>query len=392
MRQSRRASGRSPASLVRTSSTTAIRRKLLTWFRKEKRRLPWRGTRNPYRIWISEVMLQQTNVAAVLGRYERFLRRFPDLATLARAREDSVLAAWSGLGYYARARNLRRAAREIQRRHGGRFPDDVMALQRLPGFGDYTAAAVASLAFGASLPAADANVTRVVSRLFAIEGVSGSRAHRDAVLSAAKRLLPRRRPGDMTAVLMDLGQIICKARDPSCPLCPLRLECNALRRGNPERYPRRQAKPKARRVWFAAACVLSGGRALLSRRRDSLLNGLWEFPSGEAASFRQARLRLEEEARRLGIALGSAAPIGEASHTVLNRRLRIRVYRGRIRRMPLNSASLRWFTPEALARAAIPTLTRKIGAAVGFLPTTAPAPCLDSRPRRGRASGRVSPD
>jgi A/G-specific adenine glycosylase len=377
---------------VRTSSPTAIRRKLLTWFRKEKRRLPWRGTRDPYRIWVSEVMLQQTTVAAVLGRYKGFLHRFPDLATLARAREDSVLAAWSGLGYYARARNLHLAAREVLRRYGGRLPDDAMALRRLPGFGDYTAAAVASLAFGASLPAADANVTRVVSRLFGIKGDSGSRAHRDAVLSAAWRLLPRRRPGDMTAGLMDLGQSICTARDPSCPQCPLRRECEALRRGNPERYPRRKAKPKARRVWFAAACVLSGGRALLSRRRESILKGLWEFPCGEGASLRQARRRLEEEARRHGVALGSSAPIGEASHTVLNRRLRIRIYRGRIRRAPLNSGAFRWFTPQALARAAIPTLTRKIGAAVGFLPTTAPARRFDSRPPRGRASGRASHD
>ncbi|HWZ85841.1 MAG TPA: A/G-specific adenine glycosylase, partial [Thermoanaerobaculia bacterium] len=150
-----------------------VRSNLLAWFRRERRRLPWRGTRDPYRIWVSEVMLQQTTVEAVRGRYEAFLRRFPDLPALARAGEPAVLAAWSGLGYYARARNLRRAARDVMARHGGRLPRDLAALRSLPGFGDYTAAAVASLAFGARAPAADANVTRVLSRLYAIRGTAG---------------------------------------------------------------------------------------------------------------------------------------------------------------------------------------------------------------------------
>lgn len=312
-------------------------------------------------------MLQQTTVAAVLNRYEGFLSRFPDVPALARAREESVLAAWSGLGYYARARNLRRAARELVRHHGGRLPEDVSALRRLPGFGDYTAAAVASLAFGARLPAADANVTRVLSRLFAIEGLSGSRAHVEAVLDAARKLLPLRRAGDLTAALMDLGQGVCKPRDPACPLCPLRPACEAARRGDPERYPRRPDMPRARRVWLAAAYVPRGGRALLSRRKGSFLEGLWEFPCGEGESSREARRRLEQEARKLGIALDARAPIATASHTVVNRRLAIRIFRGRPRRVPEAAPALRWFTPEALARAAIPTLTRKIGVAAGFL-------------------------
>lgn len=312
-------------------------------------------------------MLQQTTVAAVLNRYEGFLSRFPDVPSLARAREDTVLAAWSGLGYYARARNLRRAALELLRHHGGRLPEDVATLRRLPGFGDYTAAAVASLAFGGRLPAADANVTRVLSRLYAIEGLSGSRAHIEAVLNAARTLLASRRAGDLTAALMDLGQGVCKARHPICPLCPLRSACEAARRGDPERYPRRPDTPPARRVWLAAAYVPHGGRALLSRRRGSLLDGLWEFPCGEGGSSGEARRKLEQEARKLGITVAAEAPIATASHTVVNRRLAIRIFRGRPRRATEAAPALRWFTPEALARAAIPTLTRKIGVAVGFL-------------------------
>ena len=194
----------------------SIRDKLLAWFDGEKRQLPWRGTRDPYRIWISEVMLQQTTVGAVRGRYEAFLARFPDLATLARAREQSVLAAWSGLGYYARARNLHRSARLIVRLHAGRVPRDLDALRALPGFGRYMAAAVASLAFGRRIVAADANVTRVLSRLFAIGGTAGTRRHAAAVEKHAGALLIPDRPGEVTAALMDLGQLICTARRPDC--------------------------------------------------------------------------------------------------------------------------------------------------------------------------------
>ena len=178
-------------------------------------------------------MLQQTTVGAVEKRYDAFLARFPDLASLARAREDSVLAAWSGLGYYARARNLRRAAERILREHGGVIPRDPGLLSMLPGFGEYMAAAVASLAFGQRLPAAESNVERVLSRVFALAGIAGSRELRGRVLAHARDLLPARRPGDMTAALMDLGQTICTPRRPVCPVCPIASACAALSLGNP---------------------------------------------------------------------------------------------------------------------------------------------------------------
>jgi A/G-specific adenine glycosylase len=345
-----------------------IRQKLLAWSKLQNRKLPWRGTRDPYRIWVSEVMLQQTTVGAVRGRYEKFLVRFPDLPSLARAREDSVLAAWSGLGYYSRARNLRLAARRVLKEHAGRLPRDPRALARLPGFGEYTAAAVACLAFGAREPAAEANVTRVLSRLYAIEGWSGDRLHGRAVLGYCRELLASGPSGATIAALMDLGQLVCKPRRPNCGSCPLSDRCLARREGSPENYPVRREKPPAARVFLAAACARRGDRILLARRRDSLLEGLWEFPSAEGKTRRSALHRLATRIKKLGLRLETKA-IGSARHTVVNRHLFAEVFEaspdGRSG-TPDPGPSVRWFTPAQLDRAAVPTLTRKIARAAGL--------------------------
>ncbi|MGE5275867.1 MAG: A/G-specific adenine glycosylase [Acidobacteriota bacterium] len=349
---------------------SALRRRLLAWYDREKRRLPWRGTRDPYRIWVSEIMLQQTTVEAVRRRYPAFLARFPNVASLARAREDSVLAAWSGLGYYARARNLKRAAREILRRHAGSLPREPEALRRLPGFGEYTAAAVASLAYGVRAPAADANVTRVVSRLHAIPGRADSRRHRSEVLERVGRMLVSGRPGDLTAALMDLGQGICTPRRPACERCPVESACEGRRQGNPEAYPGRRPKPEPVRMAVAAAFFERDGRALLLRRRGGFLDGLWEFPSGPATgpSRRAARAGLTRTLSALGLSR-DPEPVASVRHTVVNRRLEIEVFRARASKPPLveSDPAARWFSSRQLARAAIPTLTRKIARSVGFL-------------------------
>jgi A/G-specific adenine glycosylase len=313
-------------------------------------------------------MLQQTTVAAVRGRYDAFLARFPDVATLARASEERVLAAWSGLGYYARARNLRAAARRIVAAHGGRVPSDPEALRALPGFGEYMAAAVASLAFGARVPAADANVTRVLSRLFAIPGMAGTRAHSERVRRRAATLLPATRPGDITAALMDLGQLICTPRRPGCASCPVARHCAARAKGRPQLYPRRRGKPAARRVFFAAALAVRRGRALLVREDGSLLRGLWRFPSAEGATAAAARKRLSREIASLGLRLAAGAPSGATRHTIVNRRLEIRVYRTEAADSGRRAVSpaVRWVTGSAFDGAAVPTLARKIARAGGF--------------------------
>jgi len=312
-------------------------------------------------------MLQQTTFSAVSPRFAPFLDRFPDVGSLAEATEDDVLAAWSGLGYYARARNLRRAAIEIVRDHEARIPRDPLVLRHLPGFGSYMSAAVASLAYGARLPAIEANVERVVSRLFAIPGDAGSPALRKAVALRLDGLLPRLRPGDLTAALMDLGQLICTPRRPACGACPLGADCAGRATGQPERFPGRRPRPEPVRVSLAAAAARRNGRLLLVRRRSSWLDGLWEFPSAEAASPVGARRALARRVAELDLELEGSSPIGRARHAVVNRRLEITVFPAR--RSSVGGAGpradrARWFLPAELENAAVPTLTRKIAAAL----------------------------
>ncbi|HEY6148719.1 MAG TPA: A/G-specific adenine glycosylase [Thermoanaerobaculia bacterium] len=334
--------------------------------------MPWRGSNDPYSIWVSEVMLQQTTVGAVRGRYESFLARFPDVHSLAAAPRDDVLAEWSGLGYYARARNLHAAAEIVAREHGGRVPSDPAVLRRLPGFGEYMSAAVASLAYGVRAPAADANVERVVSRLFAIDGVAGSRAHRALVLEAAERLLPHDRPGDLIAAFMDLGQTICTPRSPACGICPLLSDCAAVARGDPARYPKKSPRPPVVRIAYAAADARRRGRILMVRRPAGLLGGLWELPSAEGATPAAARLALSRRLRALGLRLDLSAPRHFVSHTIVRRRLEVEI----LPAIPAREAAAKsaagpetkWFRPDELESAAIPTLTRKIARAGGFLP------------------------
>ena len=315
-------------------------------------------------------MLQQTTVAAVRHRYVSFLDRFPDIDALARAKEESVLAEWSGLGYYARARHLSRAARQVVRDHGGELPRDIAALRALPGFGEYTAAAVASLAWNVRAPAADANVTRVLSRVHAIPGTAGTPAHRQRVLAAAAELLPLSRPGDATAALMDLGQAICLPRRPQCPRCPLRTECAGFASRDPEQYPRRTRKPPMLRARVAAGVVRRDGRALLLQRPGGVsLGGIWEFPSAQGETVSDAKEELAALLQSLGLALDEATPPAPAAHTIMRRRLEIAVFRAvpaSARADPAATGRARWWTPSELEQAAVSTLTRKIGRAAGF--------------------------
>jgi A/G-specific adenine glycosylase len=334
-------------------------------------------------------MLQQTTVGAVRVRYGEFLRRFPSLTALARASEDRVLAAWSGLGYYARARHLHRAAREVVAVHGGRLPATLNALRALPGFGPYTAAAVASLAFGARVPAADANVTRVLSRLDALDVHPGSRKAADAVLARAALLVARSRPGDVTAALMDLGQLVCTPRRPACEACPLALLCEARRRDAVHRYPRAKARPRAERVFVAAACARRGGAALLVRGATAWLSGLWQFPSAEGASPAEARRRLSRCLATLGLTLDPRARPATARHTIMNRRLEILVYSARPSGRKTDRGdpmSRRWLTTRQLATAPIPTLTRRVATAAGFLSSRAGSSRTPASPKSRSAT------
>jgi A/G-specific adenine glycosylase len=253
---------------------------LIAWQRAHGRHtLPWQNTRDPYRVWLSEIMLQQTQVATVLGYYERFLQRFPDVAALAAASLDDVFALWSGLGYYSRARNLHRCAQAVVADHGGRFPDRSEALMTLPGIGRSTAAAIAAFCFGERVAILDGNVKRVLTRVLAFEGDLGEVKHERALWLEATRLLPERGIEPYTQGLMDLGATLCAQRAPMCLLCPVHAQCRAAKAGTQERFPvkTRKLKRGAREhVWL---WLQWRDQLWLTRRPDTgVWAGLWSLP------------------------------------------------------------------------------------------------------------------
>jgi A/G-specific adenine glycosylase len=251
---------------------------LLAWFDRHRRDLPWRRSNDPYAIWLSEVMLQQTRVETVLPFYHRFLARFPTVEGLAAAELPEVLALWSGLGYYRRARQLHAAAREVAA--AGAFPSTLEGLLALPGIGAYTAAAVASIAFGVAAPVMDGNVERVLSRCLALDTDPRASTGRRQLLAAAAELLDPLRPGDSNQALMELGATLCSPRNPKCLLCPLRSGCRAAAEGDPERYPVPKVKRASERHRLLVAVVEDASGVLLFRRPEgsALLAGTWELP------------------------------------------------------------------------------------------------------------------
>ena len=253
---------------------------LVQWYRKNARDLPWRRTRNPYAIWISEIMLQQTRVAAVIPYYERFMRELPDVYALANVDDDRLHKLWEGLGYYSRARNLKRAANDVVTRFGGEMPHAYQELLTLPGIGEYTAGAIASLSFGEAVPAVDGNVLRVWARLFAVERDIRDLSYKKEVREALLPLIPADAPGEFNAALMELGATVCLPNGaPKCDSCPVRKSCEAYRIGRTEELPVLSAK-KARRVEKKTIFALSTEKGLLGFRRpeSGLLAGLWQLP------------------------------------------------------------------------------------------------------------------
>jgi A/G-specific adenine glycosylase len=259
----------------------SFRNALLHWYDGHQRSLPWRETRDPYRIWVSEVMLQQTQVKTVTPYYHRYLDRFPDLPSLAASDLQSVLKLWEGLGYYARARNLHSAARQIVDRFDGEFPSTPERIRTLPGVGDYIASAVLSIAFGLPTAVVDGNVKRVLARLYMAEAPVNRPASHKIYKEMADRLIDPASPGRFNQAMMELGATICKPRNPDCPLCPVAFFCKALRHDTVTLFPRRLKKKPAPLNHLAAGVVFHGDRVLITRRRpEGLLGGLWEFPSG----------------------------------------------------------------------------------------------------------------
>ncbi len=339
-----------------------LRSRLGRWFRRRRRDLPWRREpRDPWAVLVSEVMLQQTQVEVVAPRFEAFLRRWPTPAAMARSREDAVVAAWSGLGYYRRARNLRHAARAIVARHGGRFPGDAASLLSLPGVGEYTAAAVGSLALGLSLPVVDGNVRRVLSRLFAVRGDPRKGRPAERIHAIASALVPRRGAGAWNEGLMELGALVCVPGTPRCPECPLRADCAARKAGIEDRLPEIPRRRKPRPLRLAAALVHDAeGRVLLLRRPDGgQMSGMYELPTAEVAEGADPVAVLRDA---LGERLGGRWRIGPrcalVRHSILDRRISLEAFPARTAGGPRPPRSL-FVAPGGLVRLPVSSLVTK---------------------------------
>lgn len=312
--------------------------------------MPWRRTKNPYRILLSEVLLQRTRVVSGTRYYERFLERFPDLPTLAAASEQDVLRAWEGLGFYRRAQNLHRAAKAIMHRFGGHIPSNAESLRELPGIGPYTAGAVASIAFGECVPAVDGNVMRVLARVYRIEADVSKGAGRAQVWSRAGSLVPASRPGAFNQALMELGATVCTPKSPSCSHCPLEDVCLARGFGLQGRLPNIPRARKPRVVPVAFALVESRRRVLLVRRPDSgLLAGLWSLPGGEILTDADAETALERLLRdQTGLRARVGDPVARVAQTFSHRRWSGAIYRCDPRAMANPTEPARWATREEM--------------------------------------------
>ena len=347
----------------------ALQRRLLAWFRSHRRELPWRASRDPYQIWVAEIMLQQTRIATVLPYYERFLKALPDLESLANANEDGVLRLWSGLGYYSRARNLRRAARQVVDQHGGQFPRDYGKALALAGIGHYTAAAVLSIAYDEPFAVLDGNVARVLARLTAMRGDLREPRRWKQLGALSTELLAKSAPGDWNQGLMELGEAICTPRAPRCHECPVARWCAARARGLTAQVPAPRRKPATVRMKIAAAILRDAqGRTLLVRdpgqHDEVLFSRMWQFPAvevnGDAPGTLRAHLAASLHVDTSSVEL---EPLTPASHGVTFRSITLLPFLARVKKLP-HLPRTRILALGDLHKLSISSATRKIAAAL----------------------------
>lgn len=350
---------------------------LYDWYRANHRRLPWRDTRDPYRVWVSEVMLQQTRVETVLGYYDRFVARYPDVATLAAAPLEEVLKVWEGLGYYARCRNLHRAAGIVVSRHGGSFPRSPEALASLPGVGRSTAGAIASIAFGVPAPVLDANVRRVLARLLDLRSDLSSPRNLGRLWKTASDLVLRAPdPGLHNQALMECGAMICTPDDPHCPDCPLNGRCRSRRRGTVDRIPAKRP-PRVRPHLDIAVGVIvrPGGEVFVQRRPEhKMLGGLWEFPGGKVEPGESPEAAVRREVREeLGVEVSVDREVTTVHHEYTHLRVTLHAFLCRIAQgepSPCEAAAWTWTSVHDLSRYPFPRANQKVIAALaGLLPS-----------------------
>jgi A/G-specific adenine glycosylase len=363
-----------------------FRKQLLAWFRQFQRDLPWRRTKDPYRIWLSEIMLQQTRVAAAIPYYQRFLQRFPDVQALATAPPEEVLRLWSGLGYYSRARNLQQAAQQIVAKHGGRFPkrmDDALAL---PGIGNYTAAAILSIAFGEKHAVLDGNVARVLARLGAIQGDLREHQRWQELQKTADRLLEPKSPGDWNQAVMELGATLCTPKSPQCLLCPVAQFCEGRKLGIAESVPEKRKKRATVEVTLAAAVFVDGnGQTLLlpppkntsekatADHVPALVSQMWHFPTLSAAGEPAGKLSAFLRKLMPGVQdrRWQLVPAGKVRHAVTYRAITLLPFLIDVKKLP-RVPRAKQVPLSDISSLPVSNLTRKVARAA--LATSASAP------------------
>jgi A/G-specific adenine glycosylase len=350
-------------------SPALVSEALIDWFAAHARDLPWRRDRSPYRVWLSEVMLQQTRVETVIPYFERFLARFPTVSSLAHASLEEVLRVWEGLGYYARARNLHAAARVTCQQHGAQLPSTYEELRALPGFGAYTAGAVASIAFGQNVPAVDGNARRVLARLYAVsEDITRAPVQR-RLRELAAALLIAGRAGEVNEALIELGATVCTPRSPRCSECPLRVACRGYAQGDSGRLPIRPARRVVPYYQVTAAATLHEGKVLVAQRRhDDMLGGLWEFPGGKVEEGEDLPESLVREMREeLGVLVAVGTPLTVVNHAYTHFRITLHAYVCRLvsgEPQCLECAAYRWADAGALADLPMSVADRRVAEAL----------------------------
>jgi A/G-specific adenine glycosylase len=332
----------------------AIQSELLPWFMQHKRVMPWRTRRTPYRVWISELMLQQTRVDQVIPYFNRFMKRFPSLKLLASASQEEVLKMWEGLGYYSRARNLHKAARIIATEYRGRFPSTAEEIIKLPGVGSYTTAAIGSLAFNLDLAVLDGNVIRVLTRLFVYGEESRSGAAKKVLQQLADALLVQGDAGNFNEAMMELGAMVCLPKNPHCIDCPLKSVCLGRAEGTPSKYPVKMPRKKVPHLIVGAAVVVNrkGEILIAQRRNEDMLGGLWEFPGGK----QEVGETIQEcIARELKEELGITVEVGDflvtVKHAYSHFTMELHTYFAKIklgRPRPIECQDYRWVDPTRL--------------------------------------------
>ncbi|MEX0890508.1 MAG: A/G-specific adenine glycosylase [Balneolaceae bacterium] len=343
-------------------------RELLHWFEQQGRKLPWRETKNPYAVWISEIMLQQTRVDTVIPYFERFISEFPTVAELAEASRQDLLRCWEGLGYYSRARNLQDAARELVTAHDGKIPATYEELIRLKGIGPYTAAAISSISFGEPRAAVDGNVIRVLSRYFQIEEDIRKSGTRREIQSLADAVLAPERPGDFNQALMELGATVCRPSSPDCSSCPLKAHCLSYRTASTDRIPYKSKVTPVPHHQIAVGIIFNPENQVLIalRPEDAMLGGLWEFPGGKQTEGETLRQTVDRELREeLGISVSVGEKFMELDHAYSHFKITLHAYLCSVQDStdtpePKSSTELRWVEIPQLDKFPFPKANRRL--------------------------------